>query len=239
MPSFPVRRRVMGSWVSTSRCCACSPIQTGISGIRSAWLTPARSNLPTGKTWRPNWATAKRYSSIFPPPGATTAHATIYTPRTELPFVGHPTVGRVVVAARRRYADQHAAGAGRHRAGELRGRPHGYQRTHGMGSRIRHPRPRFARRACRRRPRRFSRRHRALPVDLDRSVRRITACADVRLQSRCTRRRSDRVGGDADHRLSQPRPHHHPGQGISDRNHLEPRGWVGVAGRVVNDGVRQ
>lgn len=29
----------------------------------------------------------------FPAAGVTTAHATIYTPRTELPFVGHPTVG--------------------------------------------------------------------------------------------------------------------------------------------------
>jgi predicted PhzF superfamily epimerase YddE/YHI9 len=29
----------------------------------------------------------------LPTAGATTAHATIYTPRTELPFVGHPTVG--------------------------------------------------------------------------------------------------------------------------------------------------
>jgi len=29
----------------------------------------------------------------IPSAGATTAHATIYTPRTELPFVGHPTVG--------------------------------------------------------------------------------------------------------------------------------------------------
>jgi predicted PhzF superfamily epimerase YddE/YHI9 len=29
----------------------------------------------------------------FPHAGATTAHATIYTPRTEIPFAGHPTVG--------------------------------------------------------------------------------------------------------------------------------------------------
>jgi predicted PhzF superfamily epimerase YddE/YHI9 len=29
----------------------------------------------------------------FPAPGSTTAHATIYTPRTELPFAGHPTIG--------------------------------------------------------------------------------------------------------------------------------------------------
>ena len=29
----------------------------------------------------------------LPTAGATTAHASIYTPRTELPFVGHPTVG--------------------------------------------------------------------------------------------------------------------------------------------------
>lgn len=29
----------------------------------------------------------------LPAPGSSTAHATIYTPRTELPFAGHPTVG--------------------------------------------------------------------------------------------------------------------------------------------------
>ncbi len=29
----------------------------------------------------------------LPAPGGATAHATIYTPRTELPFAGHPTVG--------------------------------------------------------------------------------------------------------------------------------------------------
>jgi len=29
----------------------------------------------------------------LPTEGATTAHATIYTPRTEIPFAGHPTVG--------------------------------------------------------------------------------------------------------------------------------------------------
>ena len=26
----------------------------GNSAIRSAWLTPARSNLPTGNAWQPN-----------------------------------------------------------------------------------------------------------------------------------------------------------------------------------------
>ena len=58
---------------------------------------PPRSNRPTDKTWQPNWATAKRYSSLVralgPITAATTAHATIYTPRTEIPFAGHPTVG--------------------------------------------------------------------------------------------------------------------------------------------------
>ncbi|OMC50776.1 hypothetical protein A5745_04095 [Mycobacterium sp. IS-2888] len=29
----------------------------------------------------------------LPTPGSPTAHATIYTPRTEIPFAGHPTVG--------------------------------------------------------------------------------------------------------------------------------------------------
>lgn len=30
----------------------------------------------------------------LPSPGSTTAHATIHTPRTEIPFAGHPTVER-------------------------------------------------------------------------------------------------------------------------------------------------
>ena len=64
-------------------------------------------------------------------------------------------------------------------------RPHHHQRTDGVGSRVRHPRPRFARRPVGRRPRGFSRRRRALPVDVDRPVRRSTARAHVRLQSWC------------------------------------------------------
>jgi predicted PhzF superfamily epimerase YddE/YHI9 len=46
---------------------------------------------------RQRLATQLGYSeTVFvdlPAPGATTAHATIYTPRTELAFAGHPTVG--------------------------------------------------------------------------------------------------------------------------------------------------
>ncbi|WP_406816246.1 PhzF family phenazine biosynthesis protein [Mycobacterium sp. M23085] len=46
---------------------------------------------------RQRLATQLGYSeTVFvdlPAPGSTTAHATIYTPRTELPFAGHPTVG--------------------------------------------------------------------------------------------------------------------------------------------------
>lgn len=46
---------------------------------------------------RQRLATQLGYSeTIFidlPTAGSTTAHATIYTPRTELPFAGHPTVG--------------------------------------------------------------------------------------------------------------------------------------------------
>lgn len=46
---------------------------------------------------RQQLATQLGYSeTVFidlPAAGATTAHATIYTPRTELPFAGHPTVG--------------------------------------------------------------------------------------------------------------------------------------------------
>jgi predicted PhzF superfamily epimerase YddE/YHI9 len=46
---------------------------------------------------RQRLATQLGYSeTVFvdlPPAGSSTAHATIYTPRTELPFAGHPTVG--------------------------------------------------------------------------------------------------------------------------------------------------
>ena len=47
--------------------------------------------------WHQRLATQLGYSeTIFvdlPSAGSTTAHARIYTPRTELPFAGHPTVG--------------------------------------------------------------------------------------------------------------------------------------------------
>jgi predicted PhzF superfamily epimerase YddE/YHI9 len=47
--------------------------------------------------WRQRLATQLGYSETifvdFPSAGSTTAHARIYTPRTELPFAGHPTVG--------------------------------------------------------------------------------------------------------------------------------------------------
>lgn len=46
---------------------------------------------------RQRLATQLGYSeTVFvdlPAPGSASAHATIYTPRTELPFAGHPTVG--------------------------------------------------------------------------------------------------------------------------------------------------
>jgi len=50
-----------------------------------------------GPSDRQRLATQLGYSeTVFidlPPSGSTTAHARIYTPRTELPFAGHPTVG--------------------------------------------------------------------------------------------------------------------------------------------------
>ncbi|HWT49991.1 MAG TPA: PhzF family phenazine biosynthesis protein, partial [Mycobacterium sp.] len=50
-----------------------------------------------GLSDRQRLATQLGYSETvfvdFPAAGSTTAHATIYTPRTELPFAGHPTVG--------------------------------------------------------------------------------------------------------------------------------------------------
>jgi predicted PhzF superfamily epimerase YddE/YHI9 len=48
-------------------------------------------------SWHQRIATQLGYSeTVFvdvPSAGSTTAHARIYTPRTELPFAGHPTVG--------------------------------------------------------------------------------------------------------------------------------------------------
>jgi predicted PhzF superfamily epimerase YddE/YHI9 len=50
-----------------------------------------------GPEYRQRLATQLGYSeTVFidlPRPGSTTAHARIYTPLTELPFAGHPTVG--------------------------------------------------------------------------------------------------------------------------------------------------
>ena len=58
-------------------------------GVVDAAVVPAGA--------RQRLATELGYSeTIFidlPPPGATSAHARIFTPATELPFAGHPTVG--------------------------------------------------------------------------------------------------------------------------------------------------
>ena len=68
-------------------------MRTGSSGIRSASSTP--STVDPGD--RQRIATELGYSeTIFvdvPERGASTAHARIFTPATELPFAGHPTVG--------------------------------------------------------------------------------------------------------------------------------------------------
>ena len=68
-------------------------------------------------------------------------------------------------------------------------------------------------------------------------ARRIAAFPDVRRQSRCARRRSDRLRGDADHRLPQPRPAHHPGQGIdASKRRGMPRagsGWPAASSTTV------
>ncbi len=67
--------------------------RTATSAIPSASSTPARPS----PAERQRIATELGYSeTVFidvPEPGASTAHARIYTPATELPFAGHPTVG--------------------------------------------------------------------------------------------------------------------------------------------------
>ena len=140
----------------------------------------------------------------MPAAGSTTADARIYTPLIELPFAGHPTVGAswwlrsigtpihtlqvpagvvqvhydddiTAISARSDWAPEFAI--------------HDLQKP---------------RRACRRRSGRLSRRRGALPVGVDRRVRRIAAVPVFRRQSGCARRRSDGIGCHADDRLPQP-----------------------------------
>ncbi len=68
-------------------------MRTGSSATRSVSSTRARWTPPIGSGSPPNWVTAKRYSSMCRNLDANTAHARIFTPATELPFAGHPTVG--------------------------------------------------------------------------------------------------------------------------------------------------
>ena len=54
-----------------------------------------------------------------PEQGASTAHARIFTPVTELPFAGHPTVGASWWLREKGIPHPHPAGACRRRAGQL------------------------------------------------------------------------------------------------------------------------
>ncbi|GFG96809.1 hypothetical protein MTIM_26880 [Mycobacterium timonense] len=92
----------------------------------------------------------------LPAAGSATAHATIYTPRTELPFAGHPTVG----ASWWLRENGSPINTLQIPAGIVQV---GYDAQHtrisarGVGARVRAARIRFARRCSRRRPDGFSR----------------------------------------------------------------------------------
>ena len=106
-------------------------------------------------------ATELGYSeTIFidvPEPGANTAHARIFTPATELPFAGHPTVGAswwLRDIGRPVHTLQVPAGVVQVRYDDDIGRRQGTCR---LGAGIRDLRPRVHRRALRRRTGRLSR----------------------------------------------------------------------------------
>ena len=152
--------------------------------------------------------------------------ARIFTPVTELPFAGHPTVG-ASWWLRPGHAGQHPAGAGRHRSGALRRRPDRDQRPRRMGARVRHPRPGQRRRAGRRRPRRLPRRRRALSVDMDRPA---AGTLRSRMFAANLGMPEDEATGAAAVRITdylEPRPGHHAGQGFADRTTWSPEGGCG------------
>ena len=191
---------------------------------------------------RQRLATQLGYSeTVFidlPSAGSTTAHARIYTPLTELPFAGHPTVGASWWLRCQRYADPHTAGAGRDCAGELRRRHHGHQRALGMGSGVRHSRSRnLWMNSQPPTPADFSDdvahylwtwidesagslRSRLFAANLGVAEDEATGSAAVRMTEYLSR----------DLTITQ-------GKGSVIETTWSPEGWVQVAGRVVNDGV--
>ena len=217
-------------------------LRTATSAIRSASSTRALSTPATGSASPPNWVTAKRYSSTCRQPGRAPRSARIFTPATELPFAGHPTVGASWWLRDTRHADQHPAGARRRRAGRLRRRTDGApcQGPRRVGAGVRDLRPGLRRRAPRRRSRRLPRRRRALSVDVDRSGR-------GRIRSRMFAShlgirggRGHRRCGGAHHRLPQPRPRRSRRARVRViRPSGAPTAGCSVAGRVVNDGTKQ
>ncbi len=172
-------------------------------------------------------ATQLGYSeTIFidvPEQGASTASARIFTPATELPFAGHPTVGAswwlrdrgtpvntlqvpagivqityeddlTAVSARSEWAPEFAI-YDLESTEELFGAdPDDYPDDIAE-----------------------------LPVDVDRQRSGRAALPDVRGQPGGARGRGDRSGRGADHRLPQPRPDHRAGQGVGDPDPVEPR----------------
>lgn len=87
---------------------------------------------------RQRLATQLGYSeTVFvdlPAAGSSTAHATIYTPRTQLPFAGHPTVGASWwLRENGSPINTLQIPAGIVQVG-LRRTPHPHQRTRGMGA---------------------------------------------------------------------------------------------------------
>ena len=173
----------------------------------------------------------------LPTAGSTTAHATIYTPRTEIPFAAHPTVGAswwlrekgmpintlqvpagivqvgyqgdlTAISARAEWAPEFAI--------------HDLDSLDALSSPTRRL-PTTSRTTCG-----------PGPISPPGSLRaRMFAPISV------CRRRSDRINGDADYRLPQPRPHTITQGKGSMIETTWARVGVRVAGRVVNDSVTQ
>ena len=120
----------------------------------------------------PNWVTARRYSSTSRSPvRRPRTHRSSRRPSNCRSPGTRPSARRG--GSRTRHAGQYPSGAGRHRAGQLRRRPHRDERAGGLGTGVRDPRTGFGRRTAGRRPGRLPRRRRALPVDMDRSGQRV------------------------------------------------------------------
>ena len=215
-------------------------MRTASSAIRSAWSTRAR--------WTPadrqRIATELGYSeTIFidvPERDASTAHARIFTPATELPFAGHPTVGASWWLRRDRHADPHPAGARGRRAGQLRRRPDRRSVPARNGRRS-------SRSTTSSPPTNSSPQTRATtPTTLRTTCGRgpigTTACCAPgcsRPASVCPRTRRPARPPSASPTTSAATSPSCRARGRSSQTQWSPDGWVRVAGRVVNDGTKQ